>query len=115
MEQLATWSYLLGNADADQASFNMLTAILCRNHQGGRLDSISTEAGKQVAKGIRIYKEVLRQHIQEAVPLYPLGMSDVTNPNAPVALGMRSHANSAGSLATQRSGNHDNTVDECGP
>ena len=88
-EQLAIWSYPLENADADQASFNMVTAMLCRIHQSGRLDSISTEAGKQVAEGIRIYKEVLRKHIPEAVPFYPLGMSDVTNPNAPVALGMR--------------------------
>lgn len=88
-EQLAIWSYPLQNADADQASFNMVTAMLCRIHQSGRLDSLSTEAGKQVAEGIRIYKEVLRKHIPEAVPFYPLGMSDVTNPNAPVALGMR--------------------------
>jgi alpha-galactosidase len=88
-EQLAIWSYPLENADADQASFNMVTAMLCRIHQSGRLDSISTEAGKQVAEGIRIYKEALRKHIPEAIPFYPLGMSDVTNPNAPVALGMR--------------------------
>jgi alpha-galactosidase len=88
-EQLAIWSYPLENADADQASFNMVTAMLCRIHQSGRLDSLSTEAGKQVAEGIRIYKEVLRKHIPVAVPFYPLGMSDVTNPNAPVALGMR--------------------------
>ena len=88
-EQLAIWSYPLENADADQASFNMVTAMLCRIHQSGRLDSLSNEAGKQVAEGIRIYKEVLRKHIPEAVPFYPVGMSDVTNPNAPVALGMR--------------------------
>lgn len=67
----------------------MVTAMLCRIHQSGRLDSLTTEAGKQVAEGIRIYKEVLRKHIPEAVPFYPLGMSDVTNSNAPVALGMR--------------------------
>lgn len=91
-EQLAIWSYPLANADADQASFNMVTAMLCRIHQSGRLDSISPEAGKQVAEGIRIYKEVLRKQIPEAVPFYPLGMSDVTNPNVPVALGMRAPA-----------------------
>ncbi len=89
-EQLAIWSYPLQNSDADQASFNMVTAMLCRIHQSGRLDSLSTDAGRQVAEGIRIYKEVLRQHIPEAVPFYPLGMSDITNPIAPVALGMRS-------------------------
>jgi alpha-galactosidase len=89
-EQLAIWSYPLANADADQASFNMVTAMMCRIHQSGHLDSVSTEAWKQVAEGIRVYKEVLRKHIQSAVPFYPLGMSDMTDSKAPIALGMRS-------------------------
>ena len=33
LEQLACWSYLLDSADADQASFNMVTAMICRNRQ----------------------------------------------------------------------------------
>jgi alpha-galactosidase len=91
-EQLAIWSYPLMNADVDQASFNMVTAMLCRIHQSGRLDSLSAEAGKQVAEGIRVYKEVLRKHIPAAVPFYPLGMSDVTNTTTAVALGMHAPA-----------------------
>ena len=40
----------------------------------------------------------LAQHIPEAVPLYPLGMSTVTNLSAAVALGMRArNGTSAGS------------------
>lgn len=89
-EQLAIWSYPLATADADEASFNMVTAMMCRIHQSGRLDSLSPKASASVAEGIRIYKEVLRKHIPAAVPFYPLGMSDVTNSKAPVALGMRS-------------------------
>ena len=89
-EQLAIWSYPLANSDADQASFNMVTALMCRIHQSGNLDSLSPEAAAQVAGGIRIYKEVLRKHIPEAVPFYPLGTSDITNREAPIALGMRS-------------------------
>jgi alpha-galactosidase len=89
-EQLAIWSYPLAKSDADQASFNMVAAMMCRIHQSGRLDSLSAEAAAQVAEGIRIYKEVLRKHIPAAVPFYPLGTSDVTNFHAPVALGMRS-------------------------
>ena len=88
-EQLAVWSYPLANADAEQASFNMVTAMMCRIHQSGRLDSLSTEAAKQVAEAIRIYKQT-RRHIPEAIPFYPLGVSDITNSKAPVALGMRS-------------------------
>lgn len=88
-EQLACWSYPLANADADQASFNMTTAMLCRIHQSGQLDGISEEAIAQVLKGIRIYKEVIRKHIPESAPFYPLGLPDVTDRIAPVALGMR--------------------------
>jgi|HubBroStandDraft_6_1064221.scaffolds.fasta_scaffold46954_2 alpha-galactosidase len=89
-EQLAIWSYPLENADADQASFNMAAAMMCRIHQSGRLDVLPGEALKQVAEGIRIYKERLRTSIPESVPFYPLGMADVTNPNVPIALGMHS-------------------------
>jgi len=89
-EQLAIWSYPLAKADADQASFNMVTSMMCRIHQSGRLDSLTPEALAQVTEGIRIYKESLRKHIPSAVPFYPLGTSDVTDFNTPVALGMRS-------------------------
>jgi alpha-galactosidase len=89
-EQLAIWSYPLAKADADQASFNMVTAMMCRIHQSGRLDSLSAQAWAQVANGIRVYKEAIRRHISFAVPFYPLGMSDVTNAQTSLALGMRS-------------------------
>jgi alpha-galactosidase len=89
-EQLAIWSYPLANADADQASFNMLTAMMCRIHQSGRPDSLTSPALAQVTEGIRIYKDVLRKHIPAAAPFYPLGMSDVTDFKRPIALGMRS-------------------------
>ncbi len=89
-EQLAIWSYPLAKADADQASFNMVTSMMCRIHQSGRLDSLSLEASAQVTEGIRVYKESLRKHIPTAVPFYPLGASDVTDFKTPVALGMRS-------------------------
>ena len=89
-EQLAIWSYPLAKSDADRASFNMVTAMMCRIHQSGRLDSLTAEASAQVAEGIRVYKEVLRKHIPTAIPYYPLGTSDVTNREAPLALGMRS-------------------------
>ena len=89
-EQLAIWSYPLANADADHASFNMVTAMMCRIHQSGRLDSLSPAVAAQVSEGIRIYKRVLRRYIPKATPFYPLGMPDITNFQMPVALGMRS-------------------------
>ena len=91
-EQLAIWSYPLAKADADQASFNMVTSMMCRIHQSGRLDSLASESWAQVAEGIRIYKDILRKHIPGAMPFYPFGISDVTDFKAPVALGMKSPA-----------------------
>ena len=88
-EQLACWSYPLANADADQASFNMVTAMLCRIHQSGRVDRISGDAAAQVQNGIRIYKDTIRKHIPQAVPFYPMGLPEVVNRERPVALGMR--------------------------
>jgi alpha-galactosidase len=91
-EQLAVWSYPLTNSDADQASFNMVTAMMCRIHQSGHLDSLSPQARAEVAEGIRIYKDLLRKSIPDALPFYPLGLPDVTDSQKPVALGMRSQS-----------------------
>lgn len=89
-EQLAIWSYPLLNSDPDQASFNMVTAMMCRIHQSGALESLSPQAWAQVAEGIRIYKELLRKNIPDALPFYPTGLSDVTDSKKPLVLGMRS-------------------------
>jgi len=88
-EQLAIWSYPLATSDADQASFNMVTAMLCRIHQSGRLDTASADALLQVTNGIKVYKDTIREHIPQTVPFYPLGMPDITSSTAPIALGMR--------------------------
>jgi alpha-galactosidase len=88
--QLAVWSYPRKGADADQASFNMVTAMLCRIHQSGDLASLLPEAAAYVREGIRIYRDVIRQNISAAVPFYPLGMPNVTNAQLPVALGIQS-------------------------
>jgi alpha-galactosidase len=87
--QLAVWSYPRQGADADQASFNMVTAMLLRIHQSGHLAKLAPPAAAQVKEGIRVYKQIIREHIPDAVPFYPLGMPDVTNAVKPVALGIR--------------------------
>ncbi len=88
--QLAIWSYPRQGADADQASFNMVTAMLLRIHQSGHLAHLDAPAAAQVKEGIRVYKEIIREHIPDAVPFYPLGMPSVTNDIDPIALGIRS-------------------------
>lgn len=88
--QLAVWSYPRQGADADQASFNMVSAMLLRIHQSGHLARLDAPAAAQVKEGIRVYKQIIREHIPDAVPFYPLGMPDVTNAMKPIALGIRS-------------------------
>ena len=88
-EQLAVWSYPIAESDSAQASFNMVTAMMCRIHQSGRLDKLSTNAFRQVVAGLDQYKKTLRKHLPEAVPFYPLGMPDVTDAESPIVLGMR--------------------------
>jgi alpha-galactosidase len=87
--QLAVWAYPRQGSDADQASFNMVSAMLLRIHQSGDLAKLAAPAAAQVKEGIRVYKEVIREHIPHAVPFYPLGMPDVTNIVRPVALGIK--------------------------
>jgi alpha-galactosidase len=88
-EQAAIWTYPTAESNPDKASFNMVTGMVCRMHQSGRLDQLSNEAFQQVRRGIEVYKNQVRKHVPKAVPFYPLGMPNVTNNNSPVALGMR--------------------------
>ena len=88
-EQAAIWTYPTRDSDSDKASFNMVTGLVCRMHQSGRLDQLSNDALEQVHRGIEQYKSVVRKHVPKAIPFYPLGLPDVTDPNSPVALGMR--------------------------
>ena len=92
--QLAVWAYPRRGADADQASFNMVNTMLLRIHQSGDLALLGPDAAAQINEGIRVYKEVIREHIPEAAPFYPLGMPDVTNAANPVALGIKSRKRS---------------------
>jgi hypothetical protein len=68
----------------------MVNAMLLRIHPSGNLASLAPDAAAQVKPGIRVYKEVIREHIPEALPFDPLGMAGVTNPVKPIALGILS-------------------------
>jgi hypothetical protein len=71
-----------------QASFNMVTAMLCRIHQSRPLDLISSASADQVSLGIEVYKIRSGNIFPASAPFYPWGMPDVTDREAPVALGM---------------------------
>jgi alpha-galactosidase len=44
----------------------MVTAMLLRIHQSGHLAHLDAPAAGQVKEGIRIYKEIIREHIPDA-------------------------------------------------
>lgn len=89
-EQSGIWSYPKKDSNADQASFNMVNAMLCRIHQSGDLTAVAPESFAQVSTGIQIYKSQIRRHIPNSVPFYPLGMPDMTDLRSPVSLGIKS-------------------------
>ncbi|WP_225428265.1 glycoside hydrolase family 36 protein [Levilactobacillus enshiensis] len=76
-EQSAIWSYPLPKGDREETIYNMCNALLCRIHQSGYLNKISKERLADVAEGIAIYKNEIRQHIPHAVPVWPKGFPHV--------------------------------------
>jgi len=88
-EQLAAWSYPRKNCDQQEASFNMVSAMLCRIHQSGNLSQLSAESFACVQEGLKIYKSMLVPEIPKSVPFFPLGMPSMQDSINPVAVGLR--------------------------
>lgn len=88
-EQLAVWSYPLADADARQASFNMVNAMFSRIHLSGRLAELAPDALRQVHTGLAIYKRHLRPVLPRSIPFFPLGLPRIVDPRSPVAVGLR--------------------------
>ncbi len=89
LEQSGIWSYPQKSSTLDEASFNMVNAMLCRIHQSGDLASVTAPAFEEVRAGIQIYKDLIRAHIPSSIPFYPLGMPDMADLKAPVCLGIK--------------------------
>lgn len=78
-EQAAVWSYPLMDADCEQVAFNMVNALLLRIHQSGHLVNLSGERFDLVKEAISCYKAI-RGDIKEALPFWPLGFSNYSDP-----------------------------------
>jgi alpha-galactosidase len=91
-EQLAVWSYPAKKAEADEASFNMVNAMLCRIHMSGAIAELSDAARHQVLEGIRVYKQAIRADIPHMSPYFPLGLPRMADTVRPVAVGLRNDA-----------------------
>jgi alpha-galactosidase len=72
-EQAAVWSYPLKDADEEQTIFNMVSALLLRVHQSGRLHEISSACLQLVKEGLALYKRI-RSDIPKGLPFWPLGL-----------------------------------------
>lgn len=74
-EQSAIWSYPLTDGDNEEVIYNMVNAILLRIHQSGHLVNLSQERMGYVKEALDYYK-VIRKDIKNALPYWPLGISD---------------------------------------
>jgi alpha-galactosidase len=72
-EQAAVWSYPLANADEEETIFNMVSVLLLRVHQSGRLDQLCSSCLQLVKEAINLYKEI-RSDIPKGVPFWPFGL-----------------------------------------
>lgn len=73
-EQAAIWSYPLTQGDKEEVVYNMINAILLRIHQSGHLVNLGDERFALVKEALSYYKEI-RNDIKEALPFWPLGLS----------------------------------------
>lgn len=74
-EQAAVWSYPMRQGDKEEVIYNMVNAMLGRIHQSGHLAELSAERMELVKEGIACYKN-MRAEIKEAVPFWPLDVTD---------------------------------------
>lgn len=73
-EQGAIWSYPLANGDENEATFNMVNAMLQRMHLSGDITHLSPKHLAEVKEGIDVYKSY-RDKIPTFEPIYPLGIN----------------------------------------
>lgn len=104
-EQSAIWSYPLTQGDCEEVIFNMINAILLRIHQSGHLANLSPDRMEYVKEALNYYKKI-RSDIKKALPFWPLGISDYTDPW--VSLGL--NVENKNYIAVWRRGSHDSTV-----
>lgn len=85
-EQAAIWSYPLTEGDNEEVIYNMVNALLLRIHQSGHLVNLNPERMGYVQEALDYYKQI-RQDIKHALPYWPLGISQYTDPW--VSLGLK--------------------------
>ena len=84
-EQSAVWAYPMNHEDEissrelkEEVIFNMINAMLLRIHQSGHLAKLDEDRKALVKEALSVYKSI-RADIKEAVPFWPLGLSDFSD------------------------------------
>jgi alpha-galactosidase len=72
-EQTAIWACPKADADVEQVTFNMTSALLQRIHLSGKIAELDEDKFALVKEAIRCYKDI-RDEIPTGKPFYPLGL-----------------------------------------
>ncbi len=85
-EQSAVWAYPMNHEEdtvstrqlQEEVIFNMVNAMLLRIHQSGHLAKLDEIRKQLVKEALSVYKEI-RCDIKEAIPFWPIGLSDYSD------------------------------------
>lgn len=78
-EQAGIWNAPKDDATRKEVAFNLINTSLARMHQSGHVDRINEEAFQMLKEGIALYKDKIRKHIANALPIWPMGQCDSTS------------------------------------
>ena len=90
-EQCAIWSYPMSGQGREETAVNMVNAMLLRIHQSGHLGKLPKEQLDIVREGIEVYKSI-RKDIKDAVPFWPTGLPQFSDPWFTFGLNCGDHA-----------------------
>ena len=72
-EQAGIWSAPNDPDDTELAAFHMINTMLARVHQSGKINDLSPESKEIIHEGILIYKNEIRSHLPDSLPIWPNG------------------------------------------
>ena len=74
-EQAGIWSAPKDPEDTELAAFHMINTMLARVHQSGHIDTVSQQSFELLKEGIAVYKQDIRKHLADSLPIWPIGFS----------------------------------------
>jgi alpha-galactosidase len=78
-EQAASWAYPQPEMDAEQIAFTLVTGLLGRLYLSGHLNRMEPAQAALVRSAVMVHRAI-RDQIARAVPVWPLGLPDWSDP-----------------------------------